>query len=377
MNSLRGVRRSWRGLPTGIRVAIAVVSGLIALNLAALIADAADRSGPQGPPSSVTSTGPDGLAAYESLLQRFGNPTERLDGDLSDGGLDPGATLVVLQPDALSQEQVDSLREFAQSGGRLVIGGAELSPEELVVDDPPAAAPLPADPVLPPGFAGEGVSSDATRVRTAGLGSWRSDDAPPGTGELIVTRSTGSGEVLLLADPSAVQNEYLGDADNAGFALALAGGPGRAVQFAEGLRGSGRGLAAIPGSWRLALGLLALAALLWLAAAVRRVGAPDGGGLQPSPPRGEYVDALGSLLSRSGGERELTEAIRAAASREITRRSGRAPSRSEELAAAAVAGGASEADAAMLATGASDRDGMVAAARALAAVGDDPAEEGG
>lgn len=377
MSLLRGAGRAWGDLASGIKVAIVVIGALLALNLAALIADAADRSEPERPPSSVASTSADGLAAYESLLQRFGHPTESLDGSLEDGGLDPGATLVVLQPDALSAAQIASLRSFAESGGRLVIGGAELSPGELIVDDPPAAVPLPASSLLPPGFAGEGVGSDATRVRTAGLGSWRSEDAQPGTGELIVTRPLGSGEVLLLADPSAIQNGYLADSDNAGFALALAGEPGRPVQFAEGLRGSGRGLGAIPGPWKLALALLALAALAWLLAAVRRIGAPDGGGLQAAPPRVDYVDAIGSLLSRSGGERELTEAMRAAAGREITRRSGRVPSTGEELGAAALAAGASERDAAALAAGASEREGMVAAGRALAAVGDDPAETGG
>lgn len=371
MNALRDrVGARWDAIPRGTRIAIAVVGALLALNLVALIADAAGDSD-QGPPSSPASTSADGLAAYASLLGRFGHPSRTISGDL-DTHLDPGSTLVVLQPSALSPPEIERLRAFTESGGRLVIGGSELSPGELIVDDPPAASPEPADDDVDPAFAPAGAPSDFRRVDTAGLGSWRSEDTGEGTGALLVDRALGSGEVLLLADPTALQNDFLGRADNAGFALALAGGPGRPVLLAEPAGGSGRGLGALPGQWRLALALLALAALLWLAASVRRIGAPDGSGASPAPPRGAYVEAMGALLSRSGDDDRVVAAMREAAMRSLSRRGVRLPDSTAALVRAAVARGASAGDAAALAGETRPGDRVEAAGRALAAVGEDP-----
>jgi hypothetical protein len=72
------------------------------------------------------------------------------------------------------------------------------------------------------------------------------------------------------------------------------------VTIVESVHGFGRssGLAALPGRWRLALGGLMLAALLWLASRARRLGPAEDPGAEPAPPRREHVEALALALRR-------------------------------------------------------------------------------
>src|SRR5262249_48668523 len=119
-------------------------------------------------------------------------------------------------------------------------------------------------------------------IATAGEGTW----ATPGTSTVLVGSAdqslltqerVGTGEIAFLADPSPLENGYLAQADNAAFALELAGPAGRSVVFAEGVHGFGeqRGLAAVPGAWKLALLLLAVAALAFVWSRAWRFGPPD------------------------------------------------------------------------------------------------------
>ena len=106
---------------------------------------------------------------------------------------------------------------------------------------------------------------------------------------------------MFLADASPLENEYLGSADNAAFALALAGADGRPVVFAEGVHGFGtrRGLGAIPGPWKVALLLLALAALAFVWSRARRFGPPDRPARRLPPARAEYVRGAVVALERT------------------------------------------------------------------------------
>src|SRR5204862_7578932 len=81
-------------------------------------------------------------------------------------------------------------------------------------------------------------------VETAGLSAWRSAGRAQsllGRGGAVVLAgaSVGNGRVLLLADPSPLQNRLLGRRDNAELGLALAGPPGRPVAFLESYHGYG------------------------------------------------------------------------------------------------------------------------------------------
>jgi Domain of unknown function (DUF4350) len=285
-------------------IVIGSIAGVIlVLNLLATGLDrAVGGNEPSGVSGSSYSTADGGLAAYASLLGRFGHPVTRSRGPISAQPLDPASTVVVLDPSVLTREDTASLLQFVTAGGRLVIGGSEPFYLHNLRDDPPTWKPdhvtdwRDVDPTL----------GGARQVLTRGTGVW----SDPGSGHTVVhngdvalvTRETiGRGEIVFVADPSALGNEFLGSADNAAFALALAGADGRPVVFAEGVHGFGRarGIRAIPGPWKAALLLLALAALALAWSRARRLGPPDQPARRLPPPRADYVEALSLTLERT------------------------------------------------------------------------------
>jgi len=290
-------RRGWLLAGAGV-LAVIVVLGALGGLLA---------PGPQGPVSSSYATASQGLAAWAELARRAGHPIVQLREPLDRARLDPGGTVVVLDPDALLRSEGLRLLSFVRAGGRLLIGGQ--NPQDTlpaVLPNPPAWSPnasrrdFPAasDRVLRGvglvSSAGEGVWTDTGGARTllrAGSG-----------GALLLAMGVGRGELFLLADASLLQNRLLAAADNAQLALNLNGPGRRPVVFVESLHGYGpsRGLAAIPTRWRLALAGLALAGLLWVLARARRLGPPERTPVAPPPPRSAYVDALALLLRRTG-----------------------------------------------------------------------------
>jgi hypothetical protein len=287
----------WKAV--GILVAI-----VIAANLALQRIDRAIGT-PGGPTSSSFATARDGLAAYAELLDRNGHRVVRLRTAPAESELDRGSTVVVLDPQGLTGEDVRVLRMFVEAGGRLVAGGLGAGAWlGQLLDDPPVWAPggpTVARPLVP---APELVA--VRRVRAAGEGSWRDSGAAlpavAGRAQALVSVATpGDGRAVLLADASPLQNRLLDRADNAALGLGLAGGRGRTVVFAESVHGYGRasGLRAIPGSWRWTLGGLLVAALVWMVARGRRLGPPERARRALAPPRREYVEALGTVLART------------------------------------------------------------------------------
>jgi Domain of unknown function (DUF4350) len=290
-------RRTW--------IAVGVLGGAIVLVNVALVLARHYTSDPGGATSSSYATAPTGLAAYADLLARDGRRVTQLRDAPARVRLDPGSTVVLLDPDVVRRADADALQRFLVAGGRLVAGGAE--------------APGWLDAVLrrPPSWSGEGIRVARTRARvpetagvrrveTAGRGSWaRAGQARPvlgagGHGLLLVTQYD-RGRIALLADASPLQNRFLAHADNAKLGLSLAGPSGRPVAFVESVHGYGRasGFGAIPTSWRFALGGLVLAALVLIWARGRRLGPPEALERQLPPPRREYVDAMAALLERS------------------------------------------------------------------------------
>jgi hypothetical protein len=234
----------------------------------------------------------------------------------------------VLDPDVIVAPEANSLKRFVTAGGRLVIGARQPGtwlrevvdrPPRWSGDGPRAAAPAPgASPELP------GVGS----VRSAGDGSW----LDPGSarpllhgsgGTLAVERAVGRGRLFLLADPSPLQNRLLGNADDAALGAALAGDPGRPVAFVESVHGygRGRGLGALPDRWLWALAGLVLAALLWLAAHARRLGPPELESRELPPARRVYIDAIATLLVRTGDLPRSSAPVAAGARDRLLRRS--------------------------------------------------------
>lgn len=364
--------RGWRRLHPAVRVGIVLVVLVVVVNVALTLLDSSTRGADEtAPRSSSLSTGRDGIAAFAELLRRNDHGTEALRGNLADAALDPSNTLVVVDPVGLDREESQGIRRFVERGGRLLAGGSGATGLlDALLDAPPtwSAAGVPhAEPV---GAAAEvaGIRS----VRSADGGSWSEPGAttPVLVGDarvLATVTDVGRGRVVALADPSPLQNRLLGTADNAGFGLAAVG-ESRGVVFAEGLHGYGRerGLGAIPGRWQAALVGLALAALLGVVAAGRRLGPPEDAGRELPPPRREYVDALAGSLARTRRPVEALAPLQAAARSRLARQAGLPPNAAEpDLRAAAARMGWSPADINALFAPVITDDDVVAAGNAL------------
>ena len=379
--STQSPARGWRGLHPALRVGIVLVVLVVLVNVALTLLDSSTRGSDEtAPRSSSLSTGSDGVAAFAELLRRNDRGTEALRGNLADAALDPSDTLVVLDPVGLDREESQAIRRFVERGGRLIAGGfGATGVLDAVLDAPPtwSAAGVPrADAV-----GGAPEVAGLRSVRSAGSGSWsdRGATTPVLVGDarvLATVTDVGQGRVVALADPSPLQNRLLGTADNAGFGLAAAGEE-PTVLFAEGLHGYGResGLGAIPGRWQAALIGLALAALLGVVAAGRRLGPPEDAARELPPPRREYVDALAGSLARTGRPVEALAPLQASARAQLARQAGLPPNAAEpELRAAAARLGWSQADINALFTPVVTDDDVVAAGNALVRANEGGAE---
>jgi hypothetical protein len=291
------VRRLW------IAIAV-VVGGLIVINLLAQALDRAvggDRPG--GVTGSSYATAPGGVAAFGSLLSRNHHDLRRQRGSIADQSPPDDATVFVLEPNELTADATSALLQFVTAGGRLVVGGESPFYLRSLRDSPPRWRP---------GGAGSWTKVDPSLgnvrdIEGAGVGSWSSVGSGVAivvgdrAGALLTRDQVGRGEIYFLADVSPLENAYLATGDNAAFGLALAGSAGRPVVFAEGVHGYGtsRGLAAIPGRWKVALILVAFAALAFVWSRARRFGPPDQSGRNLPPARADYVQALSVSLERT------------------------------------------------------------------------------
>jgi hypothetical protein len=207
-------------------------------------------------------------------------------------------------------------------------------------------------------------------VEAAGTGSWQDTRGILGGRHAIAAAArVGAGRVVLLADSSPLQNRYLDRADDAAFALRVAGASSRRVVFLEAYHGYGRssGVAAIPSRWRVALLFAALAVLVFIGSRARRFGPPEAESRGLPPPRVEYVDALAATLVRTH-DREALAPIRAYTRGRVATRAGLAAAAGDDaVAAAAVRLGLApdEADAVARTDGAADE---IALGRALARI---------
>jgi hypothetical protein len=302
----RGFPRRVGQLPLWLLACAAVAATFLAL---ALLGEALG-GGPSGPVSSSYATNAQGLAAWAQLLSRTGHTVVQLRTPLRQARLDPADTVVVLDPEALLPAEGRKLLAFVRDGGRLVIGGSDSQGTlPAVIPRPPRwSSSAATSELLRPG-AGATVAG-VSEVRSAGEGEWsvtagyraalRSGDG----GSLLLERNIGRGAIELLADASPLQNRLLDVADNAQFGLDLSGARARPVVFVESVHGFGEriGLAALPGRWRLAFALLALAGVLWILARGRRLGPAEPASAPAPLPRSAYIEAISLLLERTDGQ---------------------------------------------------------------------------
>jgi hypothetical protein len=307
----------------------AIVGVIVVLNLVASGLDrAVGGSAPSGVTGSSYATTDDGLAAYAALLARFGHDVSRSRGTLANQSLDPSSTIVVIEPQTLTQDDTANLLQFVTTGGRLVIGGAAPFYLHNLRDSPPQWSNdgTKTWTEIAPELAG------IRSVRTAGTGSWTS----AGTSRplvqqsgllLLTTEHVGEGDMFFLADASPLENAYLAQQDNAALAIELAGAPGREVIFAEGIHGYGatRGWRAIPGSWKAALALLAIAGIVFVWSRARRFGPPDRKSRALPPARAEYVRSLSLTLERTRDREHALTPVQAWARERVAARAAVAP----------------------------------------------------
>jgi hypothetical protein len=214
--------------------------------------------------------------------------------------------VILLGPPFVLKDDAAALLRFVAAGGRLVAGGGDTSwlrtfvPGGLKLSGRGITSPVPLAPV--PEVAG------LRELVTADDGSW---DTVRGAlpilgdakGSIAAVVSAGAGRAVLLADPSPLENGLLVRADNASFAVDLAGSPTRPVEFLETYHGYGKasasGFGAIPGNWQALLGFEVLAVLVFMLARSRRLGPPELAARALAPSRREYVEALAGTLVRT------------------------------------------------------------------------------
>ena len=365
--------RGWRGLHPAARAIVVIVAGVVVLNVALRFLDSSTRGADEtAPRSSSFSTGSTGVAAWAELLRRNDYSTDRIRGDIDDEILRVDETVVVLDPDSVSREEEHRLRVFVEAGGRLIAGGdSSVDLLRALLDDPPEWSVE--------GLRRARAEDDAPEVAgigevvAVGDGSWgETGETEPVLGNDDVTIATvadvGDGRVVMLADPSVLQNQLLDRGDNAGFALQIVG-DSATVRFAEGQHGYGdaAGLGAIPNRWKFALVGLALASILGAVAAGRRLGPPEDEARDLPPPRRVYVDAVAESLARTHRPAEALAPLQAATRARLARRAGLGPQATEDdLRAATTRLGwtAEEIDALFAPT--TDDYAVVSAGRALA-----------
>ena len=248
---------------------------------------------------------PPGWPRPRPLFAHYGHPVHRASADRSPAvGARPGRHGV--RDRAARRSPTTTTRRCSSSstaGGRLVIGGSDPFYLRSLRDHPPAWSPDGAPVVL-------GDRATARRVRTIAdrrrRGSWTS----PGSGTVArarrrrraAHRRTRRARARSSSSPTRRRSRttYLGPADNAAFALALAGdadAAGRVRRRRARLRRGARARRD-PDAWKVALVILAAAAVVFAWSRSRRFGPPDRPARDLPPPRAEYVRAL-AVTSRA------------------------------------------------------------------------------
>lgn len=264
--------------------------------------------------SSSADTSPVGTEGMARLLAARGHDVQSLTTPLSNAALPTGGTLFVLDPVSAVTPSLPALEGYLDSGGHLVLGGQiPTSTLQTLL----GTTPVPVWQSSPSGNASPvehtGADAGVSTVLGGAVGSWHVPTTPRLSvllqglgGPLAVDASVGRGTLFLLASTTPLQNSQLARADDAAFALDLAGPAGAPVAFDEydhGLGRSGTGLDALPTHWKVALVLALLAALVWMWSAARRFGPPQQVERELIPPRVAHVDAMAALLASGSTER--------------------------------------------------------------------------
>ena len=245
-SSLVGLRARWRLLPAGWRVTVVIVAAVVLAGaLIKLTSVLTEGSSPEGPESSSFSPTPDGLAAFSQLLMKSGDHVTQLTSPIAQAAVPPGSTVVVADPTSWQPADSSALDRVLDSGGRVVVAGeppAGLLGEILGSGAPPQWSANGVTSSVP---AGSGpLVFGVTQVDSTGPGSWSTAGGTTpllasGANYLAVSARVGAGTLVLLASPSPLQNRLIGQADNAAFAIDVAGSVGRGSSSTSTTTGTG------------------------------------------------------------------------------------------------------------------------------------------
>jgi hypothetical protein len=317
------------------------------LAIAALLGVSLLTNHQQRPPGSSRASddyASGGYRGWYDLLAREGIAVDRFrqhHDALSASGID---TLIVAFPSdsvpySWDAGERDALRAWVRAGGHLIDIGITPAVDkddgkgELVFGR--AAARVPTGALRGPWSALIAAWPNRGGVRLAATDKHVQTLLADRAGALIVRYRYGHGTVLSIADAAAFENGSLGRIDDARLAF-LAGRPSTprgTVAFDEAVRG-----AMIERAWYraldapelVALALLALAGLLWLAYGI----VPLGPAVRLTPPREptseEFLDAVAALYGRARAREHARDALIAEARRAIER----APRSAENVALA-------------------------------------------
>lgn len=353
-----------------IEVLVAVLLGLAVTGW--VLGELSRREVTTGPDGSVFVTDRNGTAALGELLER--HDVEVITYTARFSSLDPGGVVLIVDPHLdvdYADGEIEALDAFVRGGGRVVIAG--IPNPDLIGSLLPAdigfgyRGPAEAEILAPIGGVGGVVETDGIRnVATEEPFVPIAGDPP-----VAVVFERGAGTVVFVSDGSVFWNQRL--SANGAWALALIGeGPARFDEVRHGFEAtpvaeSPTGLlAALPGSVRTVLFLLAPVVLLALIVYGRRFGPPEATSRRLGPPRRELVDAMAGLLLRTddpvGASEPVSRRIRAVA----TRRAGLAEDVPDEVLASAAPELGIEPDALASALAPADEAGILAAQRLLA-----------
>ena len=269
----------------------------------------APRPEDQSPTPTSYSNNPGGARAAYLLLGEMGYQVERWERPPTELPEDPAGTLLILtEPFRISEGELAALREFVESGGRVIATGSlgtVLDPEwELYLDtfeldeweSYKAVYPSP-------------VTRGVPKITLGSGASWDGDDPPSliiyGYDEVPVVLATtmGSGRIVWCADATMLTNAGIKAEGNLQFLLNMLGPPGETQvlwdEYYHGHRISLNSyLAGTPIPWGfIQAGLLVVMILL---AWARRSGPvyppPEDSRLAPQ----EFTEMVGGLYERAG-----------------------------------------------------------------------------
>ncbi|MHB9002889.1 MAG: DUF4350 domain-containing protein [Coriobacteriia bacterium] len=279
------------------------------------------------PPGSVFSSADEGfkiLYAYLGQLDIERNRLESFDELPGEGTIVVAASQPLEKPP--SPHEIRLLRDWVLDGGRLVLVGryaARMAGDTL--GGTSGAGEVTTLPLIIPSVYTRGVDEiQVAEERILESGAMWVTHAKDDSGQVLVSRAQGAGEVVWLSSLLPMSNEGLGQADNARLATLLTAVSGP-VYFDEYHHGFVRG----GGIWeRLGAGgrgavllvMLGLAVLLYSVS--RRPGPPIDVLSEPAARGGTYIASLAELYRKAGARTQALESLAARLRVSLARRYG-------------------------------------------------------